>query len=272
MCAATPCCSRWSVNEGTRTLSTHILRSIFTSLFQWPNLPPQPYPLAPYGGTVAYANVSSHTRSVPSGRAKRGNSSARGRGQGSRKDETPALDSTSQPARSVPRSGRAATLKPYAQGRELKTFNDIVWDSARRWFVLRVWSEGCFFIKADGQEDTVDRCASDAYEDAITEYRDTQPGGAALITKYRSERGPDALIVSRPLVSVVITISVVLPFPIHSSCSLPHPCTSKLLWTSLVQRWLRNMPSKTLSLQEDRKTSKKSSKEYSVKMASTTPP
>lgn len=190
----------------------HIHKPKFTSISQWPNVFPQPYPLAPYGGTAAYPSASSRARSMPSGqtnRLTRGTSSARGRSQGKRKDKTPAL--TSQPSRSVPRSGRSATVKPYEQGRELEKFNDIVWDLARRWFVLKLWREGLFFIKAEEQDATVDRCATEVYEAAISEYRDTQPGGAALITKYRSQPGLDALILCRQLVSVVITISVVLP-------------------------------------------------------------
>jgi hypothetical protein len=175
-------------------------------MFQWPTVLPQAYPLAPYGG---YPSTSSRARSVPSGRRRstRGASSARGRRQGN--NETPALDSTSQPSGSVPRSGRAGTLKPYGAGREGKTFNDVVWESARRWFVVKLWMAGSFFIAGGGDE--VDRCATEAYEDAIREYQDTHRGGAALIAKYRWQpQGPDALIECRQLVSVLVMISVVI--------------------------------------------------------------
>jgi hypothetical protein len=166
-------------------------------MFQWPTVLTQAYPLAPYGG---YPSTSSRARSVPSGRRRstRGASSARG-----------ALDSTSQPSGSVPRSGRARTLKPYGAGREGKTFNDVVWESARRWFVVKLWMAGSFFIAGGGDE--VDRCATEAYEDAIREYQDTHRGGAALIAKYRWQpQGPDALIECRQLVSVLVMISVVI--------------------------------------------------------------
>ena len=88
----------------------------------------------------------------------------------------------------------------------------MVWDLAKCWFVLKLWREGCFFIKPDEQDDTVDRCATEAYEAAISEYWDTQPGGAALITKYRSQPGPHALILCWQLVSVVIMMTVDLPW------------------------------------------------------------
>ena len=60
-----------------------------------------------------------------------------------------------QPSRSIPRSGGFRNVKPYdnpEQSQELKEFNDIVWDLAKRWFMLKLWMEGCFYLKV-GEND-----------------------------------------------------------------------------------------------------------------------
>jgi len=193
----------------------------FTTFLQWPNLPSQPYPLAPYGGlhtsgtgldpqhnffadsahTSYRDRPSSRSRSTPGSFPKgtRGDSSARGRSKGKRKEQTTTLDSMgnpytavplslSQPSRSIPRSGGSRKAKPYDNpdhALELKKFNDIIWDLAKRWFVLKLWRESCFFYKAEEKKATVDRCATEAYEAAIREYTDSNPNAAALVTKFR---------------------------------------------------------------------------------------
>jgi len=69
-----------------------------------------------------------------------------------------------------------------------------------------LWRENCFFIKADEEDATVDRCATEAYETAISEYRDSdQVDAAALVTKYRLQpQAPGALLKCRKIVSNVI--------------------------------------------------------------------
>src|SRR5271168_3264831 len=138
-------------------------------LFQWPNILSQPYPLAPYGGL---------TRTTKRGRS---------RASGSRK------------------------VKPYEnseQEREEKIFHDVIWRSAKHWFVLKLWREGCFFVKFDVEDATVDRCAIEAYEAAISVYRDNDhPDGAGLIAKYRLQpQATGALIKCRQVVSAVVAI------------------------------------------------------------------
>jgi hypothetical protein len=146
-------------------------------------------------------------RSGSSTRSTRGTSSTRARSQ-ARKEQTPALDAALHHSRSVPRSGRSRTVKPY-EGREGKKFNDVVWDLARRWFVLALWRENCFFLEAD-QQATVNRCATEAYETAISQYRETYPGEAALIPKFRLQpQCNDHLIQCRQHVSRVFTVCVV---------------------------------------------------------------
>ena len=173
--------------------------------------PPTTYcrPLAFEGNPGAGAGPSSRARSVPSGsstRRTRGNSSsARGKSQGKKKEQAPSLNSfgipdlgmlaplrptLSLPSRSIPRSGRSRNVKPYdnpEQVQEIKDFNDTVWDLAKQWFVLKLWRESCFFLHTDSnkRDKTVDRCATEAYEAAISEYRDTYPDRVGLITKYR---------------------------------------------------------------------------------------
>jgi hypothetical protein len=100
-------------------------------------------------------------------------------------------------------------LKPYdnaEKAREQKTFNDAVWDLASQWFVLKLWRESCFFVKADEEDTTVDRCATEAYEAAISEFRDSdQLDAAALITKYRLQpQATGVLVKCRKVVSTVI--------------------------------------------------------------------
>ena len=51
--------------------------------------------------------------------------------------------------------------------------------------MLKLWRESCFFHKPNENDTTVDRCATEAYEAAISEYHDSYPDGAALIAKYR---------------------------------------------------------------------------------------
>lgn len=163
---------------------------------------------------------------MPSGRktairSKRGNSSTRGRSKGRRIDETTSVDSPttiadlgipasmeyslSQPARSNPRSGGSRNAKPYEnseQAQELKLSNDIVWELARGWFVPKLWRESCFFIKPDEEHPTVDRCAIEAYEAAISEFCDLYPDRAPLITKYRLQpQSRGALVKCRQVVS-----------------------------------------------------------------------
>jgi hypothetical protein len=162
---------------------------------------------------------------LPSGgttRATRWNSSRRS--QSRRKNETPSVESStipdlvkrasislSQPSRSIQRSGTRKS-KPYdntEEAREQKSFNDAVWDLASQWFVLKLWRESCFFIKADVEDTIVDRCATEAYEAAISEYRDShQLDAAALITKYRLQpQATGALVKCRKVVSpVIVTI------------------------------------------------------------------
>jgi hypothetical protein len=155
---------------------------------------------------------------MPSGgtlKGTRGYSSARGRSKGKRKEQTTTLDSLelvgplslSQPSRSIPRSGSSIRAKPYdnpEQNIELKSFNKVIWDLAKKWFVLKLWRESCFFIKADEKNATVDRCATEAYEAAITEYSDSYesyPNAAALVSKYRLQpQETEALVKCREIV------------------------------------------------------------------------
>src|ERR1700678_66158 len=166
-------------------------------LFQWPNILSQPYPLAPYGGlpstpiqeaphqSVIGPNL--RTCSLPSGGVTRTTKRGRSRASGSRK------------------------VKPYEnseQEREEKIFHDVIWRSAKHWFVLKLWREGCFFVKFDVEDATVDRCAIEAYEAAISEYRDNDhPDGAGLIAKYRLQpQATGALIKCCQVVSAVVAI------------------------------------------------------------------
>ena len=158
----------------------------------------------------------SRSRSMPSG--SRG---ARGRSKGKRKERTTTLDSLvnpypgalvlplsqSQPSRSIPRSSSSKKAKPYdnpQQDLEFKTFNNVIWDLAKSWFVLKLWRESCFFLKAEDKKATVDRCATEAYEAAISQYSDpynSYPNAAAIVTKYRLQpQGTEALVKCREVV------------------------------------------------------------------------
>jgi hypothetical protein len=235
-----------------------------------------------------------HARSMPSGsatRRTRGNSSAGGRSQGKIKDKTPSLDSSSLPypgtlatfqpslslpSRSIPRSRGSQNAKPYdnqEQARELKSFNDIVWDLAKRSFVLKLWRESCFFLNTDEKDTTVDRCATEAYEAAVSEYHDSYPDGAALITKYRLQpQSSGALVKCRQVVSGLLTQLVwFIADQIYSSYFQRHFYIWKQLWKWLVQQWLRNMVSTLLSQQEKGKRSNNSPTLRSVWMCLTTP-
>jgi hypothetical protein len=164
---------------------------------------------------------SSRSRSMPSGttlKGTRGYSSTRGRSKGKRKEKTSTLDSfgalelagplsLSQPSRSIPRSSSSRRAKPYdnpEQDIELKSFNNVIWDLAKKWFVLKLWRESCFFLKAGEKNATVDRCATEAYEAAITEYSDSYesyPNAAALVSKYRlQQQETEALVKCREIV------------------------------------------------------------------------
>jgi hypothetical protein len=48
--------------------------------------------------------------------------------------------------------------------------------------VLKLWRESCFLLNTDEKETTVDQCTTEAYEAAVSEYCDSYPDGAALIT------------------------------------------------------------------------------------------
>src|ERR1700678_1998838 len=109
------------------------------------------------------------------------------------------------------RASGCRKVKPYEnseQEREEKIFHDVIWRSAKHWFVLKLWREGCFFVKFDVEDATVDRCAIEAYEAAISEYRDNDhPDGAGLIAKYRLQpQATGALIKCRQVVSAVVAI------------------------------------------------------------------
>ena len=165
----------------------------FSTLFQWPNLLPQPYPLAPYGGLPNDPNTpvqpNLRTRSLPSG----------------------GIITTTRRGRSQASGGRKG--KPYdnpesEEKRDQKKFNDVVWHLASKWFVLKLWREGCFFLKSDEEDAIVDRCATEAYEAAISEYRDNNhPDGAALIAKYRLQpQATGALFKCHQMVGAVVAI------------------------------------------------------------------
>ena len=119
-----------------------------------------------------------------------------------------------QPSRSIPRSGGSQNAKPYdnpEQSRELKEFNDVVWDLAKKWFVLKLWTECCFFLKVGEDDTTVNRCVTEAYEAAISEYLDSYPDGMKLI-KYRIQpQSRGAMLKCRQVVSgrAVITTHMV---------------------------------------------------------------
>lgn len=195
-----------------------------------PTYQPTPYgvPLDPAGPGVG-AKFSSRARSMPpsSTRGARGYShGTRGRSRGKKKDLTPSSSSPDpgtlassqpsrfQPSRSIPRSGNSREGKPYSnpdQAREHKAFSDFVWDRAKHWFVLKLWREGCFFFKGNEKDATVDRCATEAYEAAISEYRDSYPDRVEQITKYRLQpQGTGGLVKCRQAVSGCY----------HSLCSL----------------------------------------------------
>ena len=194
-----------------------------------PFLTQSTYPHVPYHDPLdsqrgAIERPSSRSRSMPSGKtpkSTRGYSSARGRSKGKKKEQTTTLDSfgnpypgalalplsLSQPSRSIPRSGSSRKVNPYnkpEQALELQSFNNVIWDLAKRWFVLKLWRESCFFLKAEEKNATVDRCAMEAYEAAISEYSDayeSYPNAAALITKYRLQpQGTEALVKCREVV------------------------------------------------------------------------
>lgn len=188
---------------------TYLDRFEFTTIFQWPNISCQPYPLAPYGGVphnhfltgstyppeISEHQPSSRARSLPSGRttrARRGNSSASG----------------SKPSKSIARSAGGSRAKPYdnaGQAQELRIFNEAIWHLAKRWFIVKLWRENCFFLKADEDDTKVDRCAIEAYEAAISEYYVNNPDGAAHIAKYRLQpQSTDALVKCRQVVSAII--------------------------------------------------------------------
>src|SRR5271168_153076 len=67
---------------------------------------------------------------------------------------------------------------------------------------------GVFFAKFDVEDATVDWCAIEAYEAAISEYRDNNhPDGAGLIAKYCLQpQATGALIKCRQVVSAVVAI------------------------------------------------------------------
>lgn len=161
-------------------------------------------PLDSEGG--ARERPSSRSRSMPSGstpKGTRGYSSGRGRSKGKKKEQTTTLDSfgnpfplsLSQPSRSIPRSGNSRKAKKPYDNPEQESFNKVIWDLAKRWFVLKLWRESCFFLKAEEKNVTVDRCATEAYEAAISEYSDSYPNAAALVTKYRLQpQGTEAMV------------------------------------------------------------------------------
>ena len=113
------------------------------------------------------------------------------------------------PSRSIPRSGGSRKAKPYdnvEQAQELKDFNSVIWDQAKKWFILKLWREGCFFLDAYEKDTavtvTMDRCATEAYEAAVTGYLDSHPDRAALVAKYRLQpQGTGNLMKCRQVVS-----------------------------------------------------------------------
>lgn len=247
----------------------------FTIIFQWPHLIPQPYPLTPYGGLpqhfsgapAANQNPSLRARSLPSGgtaRRTRGTFSERGRSQGS------------NPSKSKPRSSRSRNAKPYdnpEQARDVKIFNDVVWDLARKWFVCKLWRESCFFLKANEEDPTVDRCAIEAYEAAISDYRETYPEGAALISQHRLQpQGTIDLAKCRQMVSGYYSHLVwLMNFWIYSSYFQLPFYTWTLLSRLLVRQWPKSMVLRVLLLQEKVISSKNSLNLHYVMMCLTTP-
>ena len=143
---------------------------------QWPSSISQPYPLDPYGGPSSYpcepsqlpvtmhhegVRPSSRARSMPSGstaKSGRGNISPRGCSKGKKKYPLiPSVDqpSLSLPSRSIAKSKGSQKAKPYdipEKGRGVKSFHEVVWDLAKRWFVVKLWREGFFFLKADTKD------------------------------------------------------------------------------------------------------------------------
>jgi hypothetical protein len=98
-------------------------------------------------------------------------------------------------------------VKPYenTERAELKIFNEAIWHRAKRWFVVKLWREGCFFFKADEEDTKLDRCAIEAYEAAISEYLEDNADGAAHITKFRLQpQSTGALVKCRQVVSAII--------------------------------------------------------------------
>lgn len=88
----------------------------------------------------------------------------------------------------TPGAAGSQKSKPYDKSekdREFKSFNDTVWEMAKRWFVMKLWSEFLFFHNANEKDITVDRCAIEAYEVAIVEYRRDFPARDGIIAKYR---------------------------------------------------------------------------------------
>jgi hypothetical protein len=181
---------------------------------------------APYSGPPDTVKPAFRTRSLPSGSARgtRGNIPGRGRSQSKWKEPTAGLNPSSihdlgslqparsQPARSITRSSGSRGKKPYddlAQSRELRLFNDNVWGAAKRWFVVMLWVEGHFFWASNERDAVVDRCITEAYEFALTDYQKSHSDAMDLIPKYRLQtQGSKDLAICRQIVGAMVKICV----------------------------------------------------------------